>query len=212
MKILGKMQRRAAIWILGAFKTLPTKGIEAIVGIIPIKFYFQKLASRSQLHPLVLLASHLIRTLMVDLSNSPTKPIPHSINMLTNYQRTIIKGHLIDSNNKLYRVFSSFSPLHPELLPGSRIVDNFSDWFSFNLADKGKNNKLHFQKLDEMVLQLSSSPYMAIIVTDASIKNNITISISHVHLVDHPLTKMVYHTALVTNTEAELFTIRCSIN
>ena len=149
---------------------------------------------------------------MDDLSNSPTKPIPHSINMLTNHQRTIIKGHLIDSNNKLYGVFPSFSPLHLELLLGSRIVDNFSDQFSFNLANKGKNDKLCFQQLDEMVLQLSSSPYMAIIVTDASIKNDIATSILHVHLVDHLLTKMVHHAAFVTSTEAELFTIRCSIN
>jgi len=39
MKTLNKMQRRATIWILGAFKTLPSMGIEAIAGIIPIKFH-----------------------------------------------------------------------------------------------------------------------------------------------------------------------------
>ena len=49
MKILDKMQRKAAIWILGAFKTLPTEGIEAIAGIIPIKFHLQKLTKRSQI-------------------------------------------------------------------------------------------------------------------------------------------------------------------
>jgi len=172
------------------------EGIEAITEIISIKFHLQKLTSRSQLCSLALLASHLIRTLMEDSSNSPTKPIPHSINMLTNHQRTIIKGHLIDSNNKLYGVFPSFSSLHLELYPGSRIVDNFSDWFPFNLANKGKNDKLHFQQLNKMVLQSSSSPYTAIIVIDTSIKNNIAISISHVHLVDHPLTKTVHHAAL----------------
>jgi len=47
MKILDNMQRRAAIWILGAFKTLPLEGIEAIAGIIPIKFHLQKIARRS---------------------------------------------------------------------------------------------------------------------------------------------------------------------
>ena len=36
MKILDKMQRRAAIWILGAFKTSLSEGIEAIAGIISI--------------------------------------------------------------------------------------------------------------------------------------------------------------------------------
>jgi len=47
MKILNKMQRRAAIWILGAFKTFPLEDIEAIAGIIPIRFYLQKIARRS---------------------------------------------------------------------------------------------------------------------------------------------------------------------
>jgi len=49
MKILGKMQRRAAIWILGAFKTSPSEGLEAIAGLIPIKSHLQKLAGRFQL-------------------------------------------------------------------------------------------------------------------------------------------------------------------
>jgi len=63
-----------------------------------------------------------------------------------------------------------------------------------------------------MVLQSSSSPSMAIVITDASIKNNIATSISHIHLVNHPLTKTVHHAVFVTSTEAELFAIRCSIN
>ena len=63
-----------------------------------------------------------------------------------------------------------------------------------------------------MVLQSSSSPSMAIIVTDASIKNNIAISILHIHLVDHPLIKTVHYTAFVTSTETELFMVRYSIN
>jgi len=53
---------------------------------------------------------------------------------------------------------------------------------------------------------------MAIIVTDASIKNNIATSILYVHLVDHPLIKTVYYAAFVTSTEAELSAIRCGIN
>ena len=55
MKILGKMQRRAAIWILGAFRTSPTEGLKAITSLISIKFHLQKLASRSQLRSVALL-------------------------------------------------------------------------------------------------------------------------------------------------------------
>ena len=212
MKILGKMQRRAAIWIVGAFKTSPTEGIKAIAGIIPIKFHLQKLIRRSQIRSLALLTNHLIRSFMDDLSNSSKKSMPHSINTLTNQQRNIAKGHLIDSNNKVYGIFPFFSPLHPELAPGSHIIDNFSDCFSFNLANKKEKDKIHFQELNEMVLQSSSFPSTAIVVTDASIKNDIATSITHVHLVNHSLTKTVHHAAFVTSTEAELFAIKCGIN
>jgi len=139
--------------------------------------------------------------------------MPHSINTLTNRQRNIAKGHLIDLNNKVYGIFPSFSPLHLELAPGSHIIDNFLDCFSFNLTNKKKEkDKICFQELDEMVLQSSSFPSTAIVVTDASIKNDIATSISHVHLVNHPLIKTVHHAAFITSMEAELFAIRCGIN
>ena len=139
------MQRRATIWILGAFKTLPTEGIKAITGIIPIKFHLQKLVKRSQIQYLMLPSNHLIRSLMDDSSSSSNKSIPHSINTLTNQQRNIAKGHLIDLNNKVYGIFSSFSPLHLELALSSRIIDNFSDRFSFNLANKKEKDKIYFE-------------------------------------------------------------------
>jgi len=85
MKILGKMQRRAAIWILGAFKTSSMEGIEAIAGIIPIKLHLQKLASRSQLCPLILPSSHLVRTLIDDPSNLPIQQHPNLLNTLTSH-------------------------------------------------------------------------------------------------------------------------------
>jgi len=43
---LRKIQHRAAIWILGAFHTSFSLGIEAITGLIPIYLHLQKLGSR----------------------------------------------------------------------------------------------------------------------------------------------------------------------
>ena len=144
MKILGKMQRKAAIWILGAFKTLPTEGIEAIAGIIPIKFHLQKLARRSQIWPLSLSSNHIIRDLMDGPSNLFKKSNPHSVSSLMNQQKNITKGHLIDSYNKAYDIFPSFLPLHPEFTPGSWITDNFLNHFSFNLVNKKEKDKIWF--------------------------------------------------------------------
>ena len=183
-----------------------------IAGLISIKLHLQKLMSRSQLCLLMLPHNHLIQSLMNSLFSLPKCQYPTLLSTLTDHQRSLIKGHLVNSINKSHEVFPSFSPLHLELSLGSRIIDNFSDCLSFNLSNKGKNNKIYLQQLDNMVLESSSSLSVAIIVTDASIKNNIATSISHIHLANYPLTKTVYHIAFVTSTEAKLFVIRCGIN
>jgi len=212
MKILNKMQRRATIWILKAFKTLSTEGIEVIAGIIPIKFHLQKLARKSQIRPFVLPTNYIIRNLMDDLPNSFMKPNSHSVRSLTNRQKNIAKGHLINSCNKAYGIFPSFSPLNPEFTSGFHISDNFLDCFSFHLVNKKEKDKICAQELDEMALQISSSPSTALVVTDASIKKDIATSISHIHLANNPLIKTVHHVVFITSTEAELFVIRCGIN
>jgi len=150
---------------------------------------------------------------MNNLSSLLIHQYPALLNNLTSRQRSLIKGHLVDSNNKVYGIFSSFSSLHPEFFPGSRIIDNFPDCFSFNLFNKKeKNDTIRFQQLDNLVLELSSSLSTAIVVMDTSIKNNIAPSISYVHLANHPMTKTVHYTMFITSTEAKLFAIRCGIN
>jgi len=64
LKELNKMQRRAAIWILGAFHILSSFGIKAIIGLIPIHLYLQKLSSRSPLRAHSLLYNYIFRSLL----------------------------------------------------------------------------------------------------------------------------------------------------
>jgi len=115
------------------------------------------------------------------LSNMPN---PHSIGLLTNRQIILTKGYLIDSCNKSHGIFPSFTPLNPEFFPGHCIMDNFSDHFSFNLVNKKEKekDKIYTQELDDIVLRNSSLPHTALVITDASIKNDIAISISHIHI------------------------------
>ena len=212
MKILDKMQKRAAIWILEAFKMLPLEGIEAITGIIPIKFHLQKLARRSQICLFKLSTNHILRELMDDSPILSNKPNPYAVSFLTNRQKNIAKGHLIDSCNKAYGIFLLFSLLNPEFSPSFCITDNFSNCFSFNLVNEKEKDRICTQELDEMVLHTFSSLHTALVVTNASIKNDIAISISYMYIANYPLTKTVHHVVFVTSMEAELFAIRCSIN
>ena len=63
-----------------------------------------------------------------------------------------------------------------------------------------------------MVIKSFNSPSTAIIIMDASIKNDIATFISHMHTFNSSLIKTLHHAVFVTSTEAELLTIRCGIN
>jgi len=63
-----------------------------------------------------------------------------------------------------------------------------------------------------MVLESSSSLSVAIIASDANIKNNVAMSIAHIHTHDKLLIKTIHHAVNITSTEAELFAIKCGIN
>ena len=147
-------------------------------------------------------------------SSHNSSTIHHSalLDTLTSSQRSHIKDHLVDTDNIFNRIFPSFTPLHSKLFPGCRIIDNFSDYFSFNLYNKEKKDKFHLQQLNNMVIELSNSPSIALVIMDASIKNNIAISISHTYIANKPTIKTLHHVVHVTSTEAELFAIRCGIN
>jgi len=137
--MFGEMQRRAALWILGAFKTLPILGIEAIVGLIPINLHLQKLGGRSQLRMYSLSPNHIIHSLIELISSSSFPLIPQhsfSLGSFTKCQCELIKGYVVDIDNRFNEVFPSFSPLYLEFASGNRVIDNFSDQFSFNLYRK----------------------------------------------------------------------------
>ena len=50
-------------------------------------------------------------------------------------------------NNQFNEVFPSFDPLNPKFTPGIKIIDCFSNWFSFHLFSKSNDQqfKSHIQ-------------------------------------------------------------------
>ena len=84
MKILNKMQRRAAIWILGAFKTSPLEGIKALAGLMPIRFHLQKIAKRSLIQSFKVPENHILKKLLNDDPPKSKAHNSHNIGSLTN--------------------------------------------------------------------------------------------------------------------------------
>jgi len=190
------------------------EGIEVLAGLMLIRFHLQKISKRSLIRSFKLPDNHILKNLLNDDPLSVKLSNPHTIGSLTNRQKSLIKGHLPDSHIKTLGIFPSFSPIDPEFSPGNCITDIFSNCFSFNLVNKKVDNcnKIRGLELDKMVLRCSSDSQTALIIMDASIKNDIATSISHIHSYNRPLVKTVHHASFVTSMEAELFTIRCGIN
>ena len=54
---------------------------------------------------------------------------------LTPKQQLNIKDSIVNTNNRLNGVFSSFNPLSIEFSPGDRLIDIFPSHFSFHSPD-----------------------------------------------------------------------------
>jgi len=117
-------------------------------------------------------------------------------------------------DNRFNKVFPSFVPLYSEFSLGHRVIDIFPSHFSFHLFSKQKDDsfKTYIQQLDNLAIEFLSIPLHALVITDTNIKNNITTSISHMHIYNKPITKILHHAVSVISTEAKLFAIRCGIN
>jgi len=62
------------------------------------------------------------------------------------------------------------------------------------------------------MLRVSSDSSTSLVISDASVKNNITTSISHIHMHNKPVIKTLYCAMNITSTKAKLLAIHCGIN
>ena len=113
-------------------------------------------------------------------------------------------------NDKHNQFFLSFSFFNKKFKPGNRLINLFSDHFSFYFYSS--NTKKYIEKLDEIVLRASSNPFLTIIVSDTSLKNHVTTLILHIHSYNKPVVKTMHRAINITTTEAELFVIHYGIN
>ena len=137
-----------------------------------------------------------------------------SLENIISKQHLKIKSSVINANNHFNGIFSLFDSLNSKFSPGSWLVDNFSSHFFFYQANhKDKESRAaHSHKFDDIVLNNSSNSNSVIVVSNASIKNNITMSIVHIYSYLNSIKKTLHHAVGITFTEAELFAIRHSIN
>ena len=77
-----------------------------------------------------------------------------SLGKLTSRQQLNIKDPIIDTNNRLNRIFPSFNPFSTEFSSGDKLIDIFSSHFYFYFTNRKskESRKVHICKLDELIL------------------------------------------------------------
>jgi len=108
--------------------------------------------------------------------------------------------------NRFNEVVPFFNLINPEFFPNNRIINTHANYFSFYLFNK------HISHNIKSYIESSDVLSSIFVVTDASIKNNIAMSIVHIHICNKLIMKTLYHALNITSTKAELFVIRYGIN
>ena len=128
------MQWRATLWITEAFQMSPTWGIKAITGLIPIYLHLDKIYSYQQLKMVSLPSNHVVKALLYCHHSNASNLHCLSLEKLSSKKKFKVKSSMINTNNCLNEILSSFNSLHKEPTPGFQLVDIFSNYFSFNIC------------------------------------------------------------------------------
>jgi len=189
---------------------LPTADVKAISGLFPIHLHLKKLYNRFLLRGFSLPSNHIIKSIIN--SDGPHNQAKYClfINSLVPKQVLCLRSPLIDIDNRYNEFLPSFTLLGKEFSSGNCLCDNFPDCFSFYPQLHNVSDQLC--KLNNITIQASSDPLACIVISDMSIKNQVTISVSHVYSFDRSIIKICHQAINISTTEAELFTIRCIIN
>ena len=84
--------------------------------------------------------------------------------------------------------------------------------FTKQITKTKRIRPLTFAKLDNIILNSLFNSNLIIVVSNVSIKNNITTSITHIYSYSNSIKKTLYHAVSITFTKTKLFAIRYSIN
>ena len=162
----------------------------------------------------MLLNNHTLR-LLLEVRTPLNNDLHHLyLNSLSPCQRMKIRNTVINIDDRFNEVFLVFDSLNREFSLGLRIIDSFTNHFSFHLFKKSSREslKLYSLLLNNLAISSLLDFSYTLVVTDANIKNNLAMSITHIYIHNRDVIKIIYHAVNVLSTEAKLFVIRCGIN
>ena len=160
-----------------------TWGIEAIMSLIPIHLYLDKICGYQQLRMAFLLSNHMVKALLDHYHSNASHLYYFSLEKLSSKQRLKVKNSIVDINNHLNRILPSFNPLHKELMPGFQLVDIFFIVFHSTLWDT-KCQILRWWTLNILFLFFIFFIFISFIFEGLRIRVGVNVmSFSHCHMI-----------------------------
>jgi len=211
---LKKMQRRAALWITGAFRTSPSEGVEAIAGLIPINLHLRKLNGRHHLRYTTTPPSHAINSLLDKHQNKNQHQHKFALANLTQKQKTKLKSPIKDVSERLNKIKDEFDPFYILFHPGLRVVDHFSSRIVFHSPTLSSNEALfdHSLKLNLAFNETQNSSKDIAIISDGSVKAvGSATAVAHIWKDNKVITQLKAHANNITPLEAELMAIHIGL-
>jgi len=211
---LKKMQQRAALWIMGIFRTSPSEGIKAIADLIPIILHLRKLNGRHHLRYTSIPPSHAINSLLDSQHAKNQTPHKTATFKLTMKQQANLKSPIKDVNEWLNSVRNCFNPLYSLFSPGSQIVDYFSSRISFHSPSSFSDEDLyqHLQSLNLVFRSSQVNHNSAAVIADRGVKkSHVATAAAHIWADNSVIKQLCVHSLNVTSIEAELMAIRTGI-
>ncbi|CAA7267560.1 unnamed protein product [Cyclocybe aegerita] len=135
MNQLKRMQQKAALWIMGAFHTSPTGGLEALAGLIPVHLMLKKLATRAVYRVATLSDTHPLHSMMGESLLKRATPHACSAALMTPAMRGKVKSTVMEVDERVHTLTESFEPFAPEACPGDQLLDHYADHLHFDEAD-----------------------------------------------------------------------------
>ncbi|CAA7265984.1 unnamed protein product [Cyclocybe aegerita] len=212
MNQLKWMQRKAALWIMGAFRTSPTGSLEALAGLIPVHLMLKKLATRAVYHVATLSDTHPLRSMMGEGLLKRAEPHARSAALMTPAMLGKVKSTVMEVDEHIHTLTESFKPFAPEARPGDRLLDRYADRLHF---DKRNPPQDRHPYLDELIANARADPLTALAATNGSVPQSNQYQAASAAIIykgHRELERTHYVSGRVTAPDAELNAITCAVH
>ncbi|CAA7270789.1 unnamed protein product [Cyclocybe aegerita] len=211
MNQLKRMQRKAALWITGAFRTSPSGGLEALAGLIPVHLMLKKLAMRAVYHVATLSDTHPLCSMLGEGLLKRAEPHARSATLMTPAMRGKVKSTVMEVDERVHTLTESFEPFAPEARPGDRLLDRYADRLHFDERDPGQDRRPY---LDELIAKARANPLTVLAATDGSVPQSNQYQAASAAIIykgHRKLERTCYVSGRVTAPDAELNAISCAV-